>query len=251
MNTATTGKIIKTNSEISKVMNIGSVVWSGEDDQTGSPGPKIFIGGNYQAGFFGEVPTSQFITGDELARRIGLTTGISQYSTEPWLKFSYLGKIEFIAKKPFRYDITWDNINAVNAVFGNRTININGKNYKVRLIKGKTEGKQNDYSSEQGDICKNSEWNRLMLPIHERAPSDWWFKENVNSPTENWNVKYRDNDLVTHWGYGEGATTLCQDRGLSATDCFSRGGAGISQAHARWPNDKSYHGWRPVLELIN
>ena len=116
----------------------GGILWQKIDDLTGSPGPKALRGGNLQAGFFGEVPVSEFITGDELARRIGLTAGVSQFSNEPWLKFSYLGKVEFVAKKSFRHSISWDDINAVGAVFGNKTININGKTYKVRLMKGKT-----------------------------------------------------------------------------------------------------------------
>lgn len=222
------------------------------DDLTGSPGPKALRGGNLQAGFYGEVPAKDFITGDELARRIGLTAGISQYSDEPWLKFSYLGKVEFVAKKPLRHSISWDDINAVNAVFGNKTININGLNFKVRLFKGKTEGKQNDQSAYKGTICHNSEWNRLMLPIHTKAPSNWQYKDNVNSPTENWGVGYTNGELMTYFNAGSGPYSWCQECGEASYLRLYRGFIGVSSSSTAfsYKSDTDY-GWRPVLELIN
>lgn len=215
------------------------------------PGSTKLIGGNLQAGFYGEVPTSEFITGDELARRIGLTAGISQNSNSGWLKFSYMGKVEFVAKKTFRHSISWNNINAANAVTGQRTIDISGKTYKIRLPKGKTEGKQNDSSSYQGAINKGSEWNKLMLPIHQEAPSNWKYPNNVNSPTENWNVGYTDVDLFTHDSAG-GTYSWCQEYGEKTSYRLCRGGDGVSISYSNIPSSAgSIYGWRPVLELVD
>lgn len=216
------------------------------------PGPNKLIGGNLQAGFYGEVPASEFITGDELANMVGLTAGISQFSDEPWLKFSYMGKIEFVAKKPFRRAISWNNINAVNAVFGDKRINVNGKTYKVRLMKGKTEGKQSDTSSAWGDINKGSEWNKLMLPIHVNAPDKWKESINVLSPTENWNVRYTDRDLTTMNTAGYGAYCWCQECGKSISDRLFRGNNGVSSSNSSGPGAAGDgRGWRPVLELVD
>ena len=202
-----------------------------------------------EAGFFGEVPVSSFITGDELARRIGLTAGISQYSNEPWLKFAYLGNVEFAAKKPFRHTISWDNINEVNAVFGDRTIEINGRTYKVRLIKGKAEGKQDDQSANYGDIVKMSEWNKLLLPIHENAPSSWDYPYNVGFSTEDWGVKYSDDDLFTD--NSSGSSSWCQEYGESTALRLLRGGDEVSGSKSEYPSeDYYYYGWRPVLEFV-
>ena len=235
------------NADIQKIVVGGGIVWQGNT----VPGPTTLRGGNLQAGFYGECPTSEFITGDELAKMIGLTAGTSQYSNEPWLKFSYLGKVEFVAKKPFRHSISWTNINAVNAVFGNRTVEIKGKTYKVRLMKGKTEGKQNDYLSPSGDICKGSEWNKLMLPIHKNAPSSWKYHNNVSSPTANWNVGYKNADLVTHYDNGEGSYSWCQEYGSNRDNRLRRGGQGVSYSPYYSPSDtRPHNGWRPVLELL-
>lgn len=228
-----------------KVMANNEVWWQ----KNTVPGPSKLIGGNLQAGFYGEVPTRNFITGDELARKIGLTAGVSQFSDDAWLKFSYLGNVGFVAKKPFRHSISWNDINTVNAVFGNRTIDIRGKIYKIRLMKGKTEGKQNDSSSYQGDINKGSEWNKLMLPIHRRAPSSWIYKNNVNIPTENWNIGYTDNDLAT---IGDGSYSWCQELGNLSSYRLYRGSSNITGSGSADASDKAVaRGWRPVLELVD
>lgn len=243
-----TKQVMHKNIEIKRIMSEGGVLW----EKKTAPGPSKLIGGNLQAGFYGECPASEFITGDELARRIGLTAGTSQNSNGGWLKFSYMGKVEFVAKKTFRHSISWDNINAANAVTGQRTIDIGGKTYKIRLMKGKTEGKQNDSSSYQGDINKGSEWNKLMLPIHQKAPSNWAYKDNVNSPTENWNVGYTDTDLFTHYNAGNGTYSWCQEYGTASNERLRRGGFGISDSHSGSPPSNYYaFGWRPVLELVD
>ena len=46
-----------------------------------------------EEGFFGEVPASEFITGDALASECGISQGLSQNSTAGWLKFAYKGEI--------------------------------------------------------------------------------------------------------------------------------------------------------------
>lgn len=236
------------NADIQKIVVGGGIVWQGNT----IPGPTTLKGGNLQAGFYGEVPASELITGDELAQMIGLTAGHSQFSTEPWLKFSYMGKIEFVAKKPFRHSISWYYIKSINAVYGNRLIKIGKHTYKIRLMKGKTEGKQSDVSETGGYICKGSEWNKLMLPVHINAPSNWKNPENVNNPTENWNVGYTDSDLLTHFTLGEGTFSLCQEYGHNYYSCIARGRVGVS-ASASPSNDSAYYenGWRPVLELVD
>lgn len=244
-----TSKIKEISKGVKEIKNAGKIVWGGYIDKTGTPGPKRLVGGNADAGFFGECPTSDFITGDELARLIGLTAGTSQYSNEPWLKFSYMGKVEFIAKKPFRYRISWNSINSVNAVYGDRTVQIKRKKYKIRLIKGKTEGKQDDISNWNGFICHNSEWNRLMLPIHKNAPRNWRYPENVESPTEDWEIKYSDNDLIVNNGNGFGS--WCQECGDSSSNRLLRGGfISSSSLMSPYSDDHYIYGWRPVLELV-
>lgn len=221
-------------------------------DEMRSPGNWLLLKGTMQQGWFGEVPAKDFITGDELARMIGMTAGISQNSDCGWLKFAYMGKVEFVAKKTIRYSISWDAINKANAVFGNRTINIGGKTYKVRLLKGKTEGKQDDSSFDSGTINRGSEWNKLMLPIHHDAPSNWHYLGNVDYPTENWNVVYTNLDLFTSSTAGNGSYSWCQEHGGSTNTHLVRGYSDVSSsAHYNSSNNDYYLGWRPVLEVVS
>lgn len=240
------------NSDIGKALCKNEIIWNGSDDKTGSPGPKRLIGGNMEAGFFGEVPARDFITGKELSNMLGLVSGLILYSDEPWLKFAYLGKVEFIPKKPIKNFVGWWDLNYRGLVYGNKIVEIKGKTYKVRLIKGKTEGKQDDKSSYKGSINHNSEWNRLMLPIHEDAPSSWDYPENVNSPTENWNIGYTDADLMLNGKDGEGTYTWCQEYGETTNLRLCKGFRGVSYSNSGLVDeDSQYQSWRPVLELVD
>lgn len=196
----------------------GGILW---EKKSLGPGPTKLIGGNEEAGFYGEVPTSELITGDELSRRIGLNAGTSQYSNEPWLKFSYMGNIEFIAKKPIRYSISWLELYDTHIVFGKKIIKINNQEYKVRLIKGK------------------SEWDRLFPPL-------------CGYSEPKWNVKYTNRDLITHYWSGSGSYTWCQENGDSTDSKLCRGYEGVMGSIDGNPSDRGYdYGWRPVLELID
>ena len=245
------------NGGITEVMSEGKVLWEfPQDDKIGAPGNRILLAGNMDAGWFGEVPSSDFITGDELARTIGLTAGSSQYSTEPWLKFAYKGEVCLVAKKSFRCHLSWNNINAVNAVYGDRIIEIKGKKYAVMLMRGIGEDVQPDprvlISDVQGSANHNSMWNKLMLPIHQNAPSNWYYKNNVKSPTENWNVGYTDRDLLTNTNGGKGAYSWCQETVSSESWYLCRGGNNDVSFSGNLGANYSYSGdgWRPCLKLI-
>lgn len=228
------------------------------DDVIGGPGNRKLLKGTMEAGWFGEVKASEFITGDELAKLIGLTAGISQYSNEPWLKFAYKNDILFIAKKPFRHTISWDNINSVNAVYGDRIETIDGKKYAIMLPRGIGEDVQPDpkrmISNYEGSLNHNSMWNRLMLPIHQKAPSNWAYKDNVKSPTENWNVGYTDADLVVHYRNGNGSRSWCQEmvnEEKERSNRLYRGYYGVSSSgYSSFRSAGFLRGWRPVLKLI-
>lgn len=225
------------------------------DDKIGAPGNRKLLKGNMQAGWFGEVPASDFITGDELARKVGITAGTSQYSNEPWLKFAYKGDVLLVSKKPIRHTISWDNINNANCVYGDKTIQINGKTYAVMLMRGNGEDVQPNpktmISNYQGSCNHNSMWNKLMLPIHEKAPSNWAYPDNVKSPTEDWGVDYTDADLITYYSHGNGAYSWCQETVVNPSCRLVRGVLGVSPSYYDYSNrsDGSF-GWRPCLKLV-
>lgn len=248
-------KIKNKNIDIKEARNKDAILWPSFDDVIGAPGNRKLLAGNMQAGWFGEVPSSSFITGDALALKVGISAGTSQYSSEPWLKFAYKGDVLLVAKKPFRYGISWDAINQANCVYGDKTIEINGRKYQVMLMRGIGEDVQPNpkilNQAYNGPACHNSMWNKLILPIHQKAPSNWKFRKNVKSPTENWNVGYTDADLITNHSNGNGPYSWCQETTSEASSRSTCGGNGVSYT-LTYSSDTAYStfGWRPCLQLI-
>ena len=238
-----------------------------DDSEVVAPGPQPSkpvegaTDGTYT--FHGEVEAENFITGDELASKIGLTVGTAQHSTEPWLKFTRKESDEkittmFVAKKPLRYNLSWDHINAVGAVFGTN-IEIGGNTYKVRLMKGALTNPSKDLDSDLG--AKGSEWNRMMLPIHEQAIDKTWaypayVEDNIKPFAHELgtgkNGMYTDCDLLTHSSCGSGSYSWTQETTKSSTSSHVlRGNNGVSNSTLIGPNTVgTYRGWRPVLELV-
>ena len=181
-------------------------------------GNKTVIAGDSNYGFYGEVSSEDFISGDELANAIGLTAGTSQNSDSGWLKVVDGNKMLLIAKKTLRHTISWNDINAVSAVFGS-IVTIDGVKYVLRLL-------------------STTEWDRFMYPLHVDHPN--------NAPA--W-AEYTDADLLVHNSYGYGSYSWTST--LSSSGRVIRGGSGVSYSGDSNPADSSsYFGWRPVLEFF-
>lgn len=118
-------------------------------------------------GYYGEVPSAQFYTGTQISTAVGITSGTLQNDTEGWLKFYWHGQVLFIAKKIYRYGVSWDNINSANAVYGvnlgstgKKTITHIGSStkYDVKLMKGAIK----DPSPASGG---GRQWNELLYRV--------------------------------------------------------------------------------------
>lgn len=180
------------------------------------PGRQTPIAGDSTYGFYGEVPVSQLMTGEELRYILKLSAGTLQNSDEPYLKFALDGKILFVAKKTISHTISWDQINAVGAVSGKEIL---GGKVKVRLL-------------------STEEWNALMYPIHVDHPSG----------APNW-ANYTDEDLLVHNSYGNGSYSWTST--ISGSNRVFRGISGVSNSGASNPsNAHTNNGFRPVFEMF-
>lgn len=233
------------------------------DDLTGSPGSPFLIAGDMQEGFFGEVPSSELITGDALASLVGISQGTSQHSTAGWLKFAWKGNVQFVAKKPIRHSISWDAINTAKCVYGDsgdKTIEIGGLTYKVRLMRAlePSNDPKTVASAYNGTVNHYSEWNRLMCQIHEQAiDKSWDYPDNIENDIgilehnlgSGRQGMYSDADLVVK--SGDGRASWCQEMGTSTSYRLRRGNDGVSNSlNDTSSNTGSGYGWRPVLELV-
>lgn len=232
------------------------------DDLTGSPGPSNLIGGTMQAGFFGEVPASELFTASQMASAVGITWGTAQHENEPWLKFAHEGKILFRPRKAIRHSVSWDAINTAKCVYGGsdgKIVTKDGKQYRVRLMRGALTDPSKYSDADRG--AKGSEWNKLMLPIHEQAIDKSWaylayVEENVPIWAHNLgtgsNGMYSDADLLTHNTHGNGSYVWQQETASSdASLRVLRGLLGVSLSNSSTSSSTlADFGWAPVLELL-
>jgi len=208
--------------------------------------------GNTYGIFLGEVPSNDFIDGEQLANHIGLTDGVLCNIDTPWLKFILDGNIIYVPMKPLMYSVSWDAINECGAVFENKgaTINVGGKNYDITLLRGlnKNNNLSGKFYGFDVDFTHSSEWNRLMYPIHSGIHSG------INNPTvgsvpfAQWST-YFDVDLMVD--YHVGSATWIQE--IPYHDIrLIRGDLGIT--YLDWANakrDGNSRGWRPALRSRN
>ena len=207
------------------------------------------LAGTYEQGYYGEVPVSEFITGNQLATQIGLTAGTAFNSDVGWLKFSLDNRTLYVAKKPFRYNLNWAAINTVGAVFGTMQVTINGKLYKVRLLKGRGDGLETNITAGY-DIQPTwgSEWNRLMY--HVSASPNAGFTTSEGISVGDW-AQFTNDELGS---VGTGSFSLCQESFMINTTRYAvvrywgDRVAGIGTYAAT--DTGSMGAWRPCLELV-
>jgi len=196
-------------------------------DPFNTPGPKVLKAGTLQLGYFGHTPASELITGTALASAIGLSAGTAQYSDDGWLKWIKDGKLMYVARKPQRHTISWDDIDARGAVFGTAMVTIGNMVFKVRLLTG---GNANPA------LHGGGEWNEIIYGVHKDQEPQW----------EN----YTDADIgVTS---GNGRHSWCQETSASdASVRVNRGSSGVAHFVTNTSSLANvYYGWRPVLELL-
>ena len=230
------------------------------------------------------IPASDMITGADLASALGITQGTLINSETPWIRFDSRytpnGKTLYVPLKPIRYSISWDNIYLAGAVYGDgllagesgaehhnltsssgsdltatrqdASITINDTTYNVRLLRGAADDPTNSFDDgDRGSIGPENEWNALMLPIHERAKTgNWNYSQYAPNDVEDWGVGFSGADLITHYDFGNGSYSWCQEtRDTDVSQRVLRGYDGVSTLGAKnSASTASGRGWRPALE---
>ena len=221
-------------------------------DSTGSPGPAALQAGDMQLGFFGEITTSELITGDALASAIGLSSGTAQFGTAPWLKYAFEGQVKFAASKAFRYGLSWDQINAAGAVFGSAQTVIAGIDYRSELMRGANADPSHDSTGYDVAASHNSEWNQLFYRLHDGNHTEASNTRDSERPFDQWG-QYSDQDLHMHYSHGNGTYCWTQEtHGGNSSYRVGRGNFGVSPlGRGSSSSTNSDYGWRPVLVPVN
>lgn len=139
------------------------------------------------------------------------------------------------------------------AITQNATVTIDGKTYKVRLMRGASNNPLDSSDDADRDgIGEENEWNSIMLPLHERAKLQNWNYSAYVGTTDDWNIYLTDKDMNTDYALGNGSYSWCQEvKDITSWKRVFRGYSGVSSLI--WSHSwiiHSYYGFRPVLELV-
>lgn len=232
-------------------------------------GPVELIGGDMQAGYFGEVSSETLFRGDDLAIELGVDEGVLQNEDAGWLKFAWRGQIIYIAKRSFMHSVSWDHLYSRGIVYGtddngvyprgtstNQYTSVEKDNfeYVVGLMTGAASDpidaseRGETYSSTLG-LGAGSEWNELIYRVHQDIPvaPNGLTNDGGAQFGENW-AEFTDSDLNI---IGDGHWKWCQETPSESTSLrVARGGARLSLFHRfTASNTPAFYGWCPRLVL--
>ncbi len=142
--------------------------------------------------------------------------------------------------------------NKDDAVTQNAKVTTGGNEYRVRLLKGAAQDPLDSYRDSDRDLVgPESEWNSLILPLHENAKTGSWTYSSYAGEVDYWGLDLTDKDLHTHNRYGAGTYSWMQETSDDvswARVMRGRGGASYGSHINSWYTD-SYRVWRPALLL--
>lgn len=201
--------------------------------------------------YLGEISSTSFIDGTSLANLLGFSNGVAftANSAAGWLKFKKQeGQTVYIAKRPLRYRLSWNQLSAAGLVDGSARVTVRGLVYKVRLILG-AEADPSAWLAGMGnypDLARSSEWDRLIRRVSTNNPD----------PNHNW-TNFTDAELGV--SSGAGRSTLCQETiaSISPGAIVGRGASAAAYFGYHFKTDGNqsstfdHYGWRPLLELLD
>lgn len=208
--------------------------------------------------FLGEVG----ILYSEVIEKCGMTGIGTAFANGEWLKFQIDGKYLMVARTPVVYNVSWDQLYQKGLVYGIdgyglsqaptgpvnqlKIVEIQGEQYKVRLLKGC----DTDYYTNSAGLgydlvgTRNSEWSRLFYPL---VIDD----ANIVSYDGPKIASYTNQDLGI-MSASNGGYSWCQETlAANVADRVIRGYLGVSNLNTFAASQSdAYRGWRPVLEWI-
>lgn len=142
--------------------------------------------------------------------------------------------------------------NKADAVNQDATVTIGGNTYDVLLFRGGDNDPLDSYNDVDRDLVgSNSDWNNLVLPLHERVKVGDWNYKSYAGDVEDWGIGLTDETLVTHHTVGEGSYRWMQETGDShpvRRVVRGYGGASFGLVYYSWATNSDW-GWAPVLRL--
>lgn len=225
------------------------------------PGPNALQTGDYAIGYFGTVPSAEFINTADLMKAVNLT-GVTPFTYAPiWLKYVRNNKICFVPNQGLvATNVSYKMLYDLGLVFGTddagyfkpsgsadvnqrKVISIGADQYIVRLMKGFGEDPtvlvDGGIDALYEGVC---EWTDFISPMYKPTGAT---QRLINC--------YPDN------GVGMGSTTT---GGFWTQECVTAGSGYIARSSTYLATNKQHflykgsaapsvaRGWYPVLELV-
>jgi hypothetical protein len=165
-----------------------------------------------------------------------------------WVEINDGGKKYLVSDRVMLVNISWNDLNALNLIFG-KEITIDGQQYRVRSLTGGSNRRNGDYYA--GGTPTNNEWDRWI--VNEANLSGLPKPTSADLGTsayQNPSVMNGAHNTLWNWGY---VYSWCQET-------YEESGAirairGYDSARPWYYNNATYRGgnvgWRPVLEVLN
>src|SRR5699024_5422808 len=120
--------------------------------------------------------------------------------------------------------------------------------YRVRLLQGGKENPARTGNADRGAI--GSEWNDLIIPMHEESKLKTWAYKQYIGDSEYWGADLTDADLIIQSKNGQGYASWTQEvADDSSFRCLYRGNYGVGYVHWTYSwHVYWYYVWRPALE---
>jgi hypothetical protein len=201
--------------------------------------------------FKGVVRSKDFITGSALSAQLGLTTGTLINDRAGWLHFIEDNGYEiYIAKKPIRGKITWQEINAAQS---GKTLTIGGREFTVEFMTGAKSDPTTITNTQAG-----GQWNRYMYNVYG-GPGKGQLsgREDWGSYTAPMLGMVEDGGEVNYQGSGSFTKEFASGTGDGYVNRGRYPQGGVPPIAAFWyarPQDVAGSvgiamGWRPMLVL--
>ena len=197
-------------------------------------------------------------TGTSLAQTLGIGSTAPEVlinNESGWLKFVHNGKIKYIAKKPFMHTVSWNDIAKAEAVYGNRTVRIGSRLFRVSLLSGAEADPSSWITTSTASDNKGagSEWNELVYRVNVGVPTDGAATSQGGKQVGlNW-WNFTDVDMVMTSANGNGSYTWCKETlSFNTATRVGRGYGSLSYFNSN-ASSSTYtgFGWRPCLTLIS